>query len=378
LSNLRSVREQFLARYCREPRLLDSAIERLGLWSVREFQPGARICSVDDLAEACWLIVDGQVEISHQGRNVKFRGPGEMIGEQGFITTLLGREPGRRTADIVASGDVKLICFDASIQEKFEPAELAAWGITLAAVVSEKLAQSTRQRAGFRDAIVEREVLLERFAEGDALAIVRRAVEDESSPLVTRDAVIWFSDIANFSRWSVGQKPEDVAQLARTLTSCQIDLIRAAGGQIDKLIGDGVMALWFIDTAERRHRVPHQAVACAVAASKAAATILQERNLERDLGIRIGMHSGPVAYGDFGAKERIAVTVLGHHVNLASRFEQAKIAGLGPVRVSAVLKELVETGPTVGDWTFDGPTKVLVKHDHEIEIYVPLEKRSRP
>jgi adenylate cyclase len=268
---------------------------------------------------------------------------------------------------------LRLIRFDASLQEKFNADERAAWSLTLAAVINQKLEEATRQRSELSQSILEREALLGRFAEGDALGVVRRALEDQSAPVVSREVIVWFSDIANFSTWAANKDPEEVARLARALTGRQINHIRAVEGHIDKLMGDGVMAIWFIDTAERKARLPTMAVECARQVAAEIGELLRSEALDSELAIRIGMHSGHASFGDFGSEQRIAVTVLSHDVNMASRYEQAKAHGLAPVRVSESLKNLIESSPTTRDWVFGAYVTVKVKHGVEIDIYSPEE-----
>ena len=233
--------------------------------------------------DVLWIIVSGQAEIRGYGQFIVFRHAGEMVGEQAFLTTLLGKGWGRRTADVVARGPLKVVCFDASLQEKFSPEERAAWSLTLAAVVNEKLEQATLQRAEFRRVVAERDLLLGRFAEGDALGVVRKAMEEKSEPVVNREVIIWFSDVANFSTWAATQSPKEVARVARALTGRQIEFIRNAGGQIDKLMGDGVMAVWFLGTAERRSTLPALALECARTAAGEIAQFLRAEKLEDQL-----------------------------------------------------------------------------------------------
>ncbi|MDR3528690.1 MAG: adenylate/guanylate cyclase domain-containing protein [Rhizomicrobium sp.] len=368
---LKDVRSVFLAKHCPNPPLLEAAIDRVGVWGVRDLAPGTYLCRAGDRAEACWLIVSGQVEIEEEGMSVTFRVAGDLIGEQAFITTLLDKESGLRTADMIARGGVKVVCFDASLQERFTDEERAVWALTLASVVNKKLEQATHQRAELRHTLTDRSALLNRFSEGDALGIVLKAVEDESAPVAIREIIVWFSDIANFSTWATQQEPDVVADLARKLTGCQMDCIRHAEGHIDKLLGDGVMAVWFIDTNERRDRLPRLAVECARTALAKVEEILQAEGLDDALGIRIGLHAGTACFGDFGAKERIAVTVLGHDVNLASRYEQAKHDSLPAVRVSPALKALVEAGTPTSGWSFGPAATVTVKHGVEIEVFSP-------
>jgi class 3 adenylate cyclase len=131
------------------------------------------------------------------------------------------------------------------------------------------------------------------------------------------------------------------------------------------------VATWFIDTAERRARLPALAIECARAAEGKVKALVETQAPDSNLSLRIGMHAGSACFGDFGAKERIAVTLLGPDVNLAARYEQAKAEHLDSIRVSPELKALVERGPPPTEWLFGPGTVVTVKHGVEIEIFSP-------
>lgn len=367
------VLKAFLGKYCAEPELIEAEIKGLGLWYPIEIGPDEFVCRNDEAAEACWLIVSGQLEIM-DGEHIVLRGEGEMVGEQGLLTTLLGKGSGRRSADIVARGPVKVVSFDASLQENFSKVAQTAWALTLAAVINEKLRGATRQRAELRRSITDRNALLARFAEGDALGLMQRAVDEKTSPVVKRHVIIWFSDVANFSTWAATQPPEEVARLARAIAGIQVDLIRGAKGQIDKLVGDGVMAVWLLGTAQRRNELASAAVECARQAEVEIRKLFVSEKLDGQLDLRVGLHAGEACFGDFGSKERIAVTVLGTDVNTAARYEQAKAEGLGSVRVSPELKKLIENSPDAGRWNFSGPISAPVKHGVVIDIYTPEQK----
>jgi class 3 adenylate cyclase len=150
----------------------------------------------------------------------------------------------------------------------------------------------------------------------------------------------------------------------RRLAEVQIELVRSARGQVDKLTGDGLMAIWFIDAKEREVTLPRMAIECAKAVVARIQEVLRAEQLDGQMDVRIGMHCGPAAFGDFGAKERIAVTVLGHTVNIAARYEQAKSSdpALGRIRVSRELKTLVDACLAEDRIQFTGPATVEVKH----------------
>lgn len=356
---------RFLQDHCPDPALIRSAIKRTNLATVADYLPGELICSRGDRVSGCWLVLAGQIEIRAEEQNVTFRGEGEMVGEQGLLHFLAGKT-GARTAEIKACGSVRMLCIDASFQQALSDPEKVVWIQTLADVVNLKLAQATQGRSELRSAAAEHELLLRRFSDGDALGIVKMAAAGKVGPIQNRKAIVYFSDLANFSVWAADQKPADVARHLRKLATIQIDLIRKAGGQIDKLMGDGVMAYWFIDTIEREMVEPPAVMDCVRKIAEESMRYFKDQSL--DLGIRIGLHAGSVSFGDFGAENRIAVTILGATVNLAARYEQAKSPDLGQIRVSPHLRDLIVRSG-IDSETFRGPTKVQVKHGIEFDVY---------
>lgn len=364
-ANVDRVLERFLEQHCPRPDLIRAAILREPICRVDDYNPDHMICRRGDRVSGCWLVLSGQVEVRAHDQSVTFRGEGEMFGEQGLLHVLAGKN-GARTADVKAIGPVRLFFIDAAFQERLTDPEKTIWVLTLADVVNMKLAQATQGRSELRISVAEQEHLLRRFSDDDALGLVKVAAAGQTPRIQPRKAIVFFSDIANFSVWSTGKDSGEVASRLHRLCSLQIDLIRKAGGQIDKLMGDGVMAYWFIDTAERERVEPAAVIRCATTIAEEVGRYVTENGL--DIGIRIGLHAGDVAFGDFGAEQRIAVTVLGATVNTAARYEQAKSPDLGQVRVSPVLRELaVEAG--IAPETFRGPVKANVKHGVELDVY---------
>ncbi|MEH2480989.1 class 3 adenylate cyclase [Nitrobacteraceae bacterium AZCC 2146] len=355
----------FLGEHCPDPALIRCAIARSQLVTVTDFLSDELVCRRGDRVTGCWLVLSGQIEIRADEQTVTFRGAGELVGEQGLLHVLAGKT-GSRTADIKACGSVRLLCIDASFQQDLSDAEKVIWIQTLADVVNVKLEQATYGRSELRSSAAEHELLLRRFSDGDALGIVKLAAGGQTGPIQNRRVVVYFSDLANFSIWAANKQPAEVAHHLRILATIQIDLVRKANGQIDKLMGDGVMAYWFIDTAEREMVEPPAVLDCARKIVEESLRYFEDHGLE--LGIRIGLHAGNVSFGDFGAENRIAVTILGATVNLAARYEQAKSPDLGPIRLSPDLRDLILRSGIDTD-AFRGPTKVQVKHGVEFDVY---------
>ena len=355
----------FLEKFCPDPAVIRCALERTNLLTELDFLPGERICKRGDRVQGCWVVIDGQVEVRADDQIVAFRGPGELFGEQGLVHVLCGKD-GIRTADVSAIGPVKLLCIDASFQERLEDQEKVVWTLTLASVINHKLAQATDMRSELRSLAAQQELLLRRFSDGDALGLVKIAALGERPSIQNRRAIILFSDIAGFSIWSASKPSSEVADHLGHLAAIQIDAVRECGGQIDKLMGDGAMAYWFVDSGDREKCEPAAVLVCVLKVASECRAYFEKHGLP--LGLRIGLHVGDVSFGDFGAGNRIAVTLLGAAVNTAARYEQAKSSELGEIRISPTLRDLMVRSGVNPD-TFRGPTKVEVKHGVELDVY---------
>jgi class 3 adenylate cyclase len=355
----------FLKRFCPDPTAIRTALERTRLCTQVDRLAGETICKRGDRVQGCWLVIYGQVEIRADDQIVTFRGPGELFGEQGLVHVLSGKD-GVRTADVKAIGPVKLLCIDASFQERLDDREKVIWTLTLAGVINHKLEQATNMRSELRSLATEHELLLRRFSDGDALGLVKMATSGERPSIQNRRAIILFSDIAGFSTWSASKTTIEVAEHLCKLAAIQINTIRGSGGQIDKLMGDGAMAYWFVDSGDREKGEPTSALACVQKIASECKAYFAQHGLP--LGLRIGLHAGDVCFGDFGAENRIAVTLLGAAVNTAARYEQAKSPELGDIRISPTLRDLMVRAGTNPD-TFRGPTRVAVKHGVELDVY---------
>jgi adenylate cyclase len=132
------------------------------------------------------------------------------------------------------------------------------------------------------------------------------------------EAVLWFSDLRGYTRISDTSAPEAIIPLLNGYADVIISAIHEQGGDVLKLMGDGILAIF---TVEDRRRAGNAALAAADAARRNLAALNQKR-AENNLPtaeLYLGLHIGEVFYGNIGSKERLDFTVVGPAVNEVSR-----------------------------------------------------------
>lgn len=141
-----------------------------------------------------------------------------------------------------------------------------------------------------------------------------------------RQVTIFFSDIEGFTRLSEQLSPERLVALLNDYFTEMARVVRSTGGQVDKYIGDAVMAFWGAPVRMERHA--HGA--CRAALDMRAVLRERQADWERTYGHRLrfraGINTGEVLVGDMGSDLKSNYTVIGDAVNLASRLEGANKA----------------------------------------------------
>ena len=134
--------------------------------------------------------------------------------------------------------------------------------------------------------------------------------------------VLWFSDLRNYTRISDSAPPEEIIPFLNDYADAIVSAIHEHSGDVLKLIGDGVLAIF---PAEDRARACAAALD-AVQDARESVEAVNERRRAQGLPtteMYLGLHLGVVFYGNIGSKERLDFTVVGPAVN-----EVARIAAL--------------------------------------------------
>src|SRR6185295_4741556 len=118
-------------------------------------------------------------------------------------------------------------------------------------------------------------------------------------------------DLRAFTQLTEKKLPYDVVFLLNRYFAEMGHAVETAGGRIDKFIGDGVMALFGLDSGVE--------AGCreALAAARGMSERMQSLNhaLSHDvpepLRIGIGIHTGPAIVGEMGYGTAVSVTAVG-------------------------------------------------------------------
>ncbi|MGK0298132.1 MAG: adenylate cyclase [Gammaproteobacteria bacterium] len=136
-----------------------------------------------------------------------------------------------------------------------------------------------------------------------------------------REMSVLFSDIRGFTTISESLSASDLSELMNLYLTPMTAIIHTTRGTIDKYIGDAVMAFWgapLNDPNHARHAI--KGGLDMLERLKGVQEIFQDRGWP-EIKIGVGINSGLMSVGDMGSEFRMAYTVLGDAVNLASRLE---------------------------------------------------------
>lgn len=150
------------------------------------------------------------------------------------------------------------------------------------------------------------------YTGADTAAVVTASMPpDATMVLIDREPMVFLvADIHQFTSFSEGRAEEEVAEMLSPWYDRCRALVDAAGGTVDKFIGDSVFAYWRKVDAET----------CAAVCACAEGLVRSLDGLDGFDGGKVGaaLHIGDAAVGAIGGANR---TALGEAVNLTFRVE---------------------------------------------------------
>ena len=142
---------------------------------------------------------------------------------------------------------------------------------------------------------------------------VRRSHDDASwLSGAEQNVIVLFADLRGFSRFSEDREAAELVSNLNALLSAEADVVISAGGDVDKFVGDAIMAVFL--TGE-------SSAADAFSGAKEMIRRVREQTEEHawPLALGVGIHCGRAIVGSIGSDARRDFTAIGHTVNLASR-----------------------------------------------------------
>ena len=181
-------------------------------------------------------------------------------------------------------------------------------------------------------------------------AIIEYLSDPSATLIQNRVMTIVFWDISNFSKLTEVFKdhPELIAVFLNEYLGIAVPIIHENSGVVDKFIGDGILAYFGFKERDDDGSVGAlNAILAALKLKKSFQSFKQNwldiwktvTNFDTNIDIKCGINTGSVLVGLMGSEERDQFTVIGTHVNLASRLEG--IAEADQIVISQYTKEKV-------------------------------------
>ena len=176
----------------------------------------------------------------------------------------------------------------------------------------------------------KRDFIRDTFGRYVTQEVVKRLLESKGALELggeTREVSILISDLRGFTALTADMEPEDVVTFLNRYLGKMIEILTDAHAVIDEIIGDGILA--FFGAPEPMEDHPVRAVACALAMQAAMDEVntLNHADGLPHLEMGIAVNTGEVVVGNIGSERRTKYSVVGAHVNIASRIESYAVGG---------------------------------------------------
>ena len=140
-------------------------------------------------------------------------------------------------------------------------------------------------------------------------------------------ATVFFSDFKGYTAASEKMTPEALMDWVNAYLDVMAGLVIKHGGVIDDYAGDAIKANFGVPLPRNSEEEIAQDAVKAVTCALAMEQEMHRLNMRHEqgglatIGMRIGIHTGPVVAGSVGTSERLKYTTVGDAVNTAARLE---------------------------------------------------------
>jgi adenylate cyclase len=183
----------------------------------------------------------------------------------------------------------------------------------------------------------------------------------------SREMTVLFTDVRGFTTISERLDPKALSLLMNEFLTPLTEVIYRHRGTIDKYIGDCIMAFWGAPLADPAHA--RNAIVAALEMQRTLKSLQPHFKAQNwpEIHIGVGLNTGRMSVGNMGSRIRLAYTVMGDAVNLASRLESITKEYGTDIMVGENTKE------AVSDIVFREIDRVRVKgKDQAVTIFEPV------
>lgn len=154
---------------------------------------------------------------------------------------------------------------------------------------------------------------MQKFVSRSTVEMIEASTQKDVSAGQRLSVTIFFSDMRGFTTISERMAPEDVVKMLNACLSLQAEKIRKFHGDIDKYVGDAVVAVFSGED------MALNAIRCGIEILLGLDSYNAAHPQDQPLEVGIGIVTGEVVLGSVGSKDRQDFTMIGSNVNLCAR-----------------------------------------------------------
>ena len=174
--------------------------------------------------------------------------------------------------------------------------------------------------------------VLDRHLGREVASLIERGEVRLNASGERREIATLFADVRGFTAFNERYDAQAVMDALNEYMEAMLEPVLNEGGLVDKIIGDGLMAVFGMDESADEPAGAGWRAARRIMENVATLNTRRAAREEETLGVGVGLAAGEAVLGLLGGRRRRAFSAIGSHVNLAARL--VDIAGAGEILVS--------------------------------------------